>query len=75
LEVNRTSGNIYVRSQVQDYEFRGEEFEDVSFFKFILETYEQRISTQEHNERSLRYQAEEQNPTGDDRDRTHPIRH
>ena len=46
LEV-RTGGQLYVRSQLEDYTMRGNELESYSFFEFIIDTYEEAIPASE----------------------------
>lgn len=46
LQTNKR-GQIYVRSQLQDYKFRGPELEGMSFIEFFIDTYEESIPANE----------------------------
>ena len=39
-------GRLMTRSQIQDYQLRGPEFENMNFMDYIVETYEVQISYQ-----------------------------
>lgn len=47
--IGNTAGKLHVQRQVEDYAFRGSEFEDMGFLSFTVETYERRIVTQNAN--------------------------
>ena len=42
--IGDSKGKLHVQRQVEDYAFRGVEFETMGFLSFIVETYERRIS-------------------------------
>ena len=45
-----SEGKLLVQRQVQDYAFRGREFEDMGFLSFTVETYERRIQDKKNDE-------------------------
>lgn len=47
--IGNTAGKLHVQRQVEDYAFRGSEFEDMGFLSFTVETYERRLVTQNEN--------------------------
>jgi hypothetical protein len=47
-------GKLYARRQVDDYAFRGVEFETLGFLSFTVETYERRIGNDNENSNVMR---------------------